>query len=153
MALMERNTFEFYGINDCDMIVLVPRPEKPPPIAAYPPGPATDGETIKDKLRQMTQSRDEENARLRDLKLVRMERKPRTFRKLVRSQDDATFPGSWRSFHQTVLADTDPTAPSEDPLPMCWQQPGRTPLFSRNGPFLAVQPDANPDLEREPLPR
>jgi hypothetical protein len=152
MALLERNTFELYGINDCDMIILVPRPQTPP-VGGFPQFPARGGETIRDKLRLMTQCRDEETARLCDLKLARMERKPRSFRRLVRSQDDTSFPGAWRSFHRTVVADGEPAAPSEDPLPICWRRPGRTPLFSRNGPSVDVQADTNPDISGQPLPR
>jgi hypothetical protein len=107
VLLLEAMTFEFYGVSDSDLIIVAPAP--------------SGGRANPAVVAEQKQATAEEPARLRDLKLTRMERKPKTFRRFVRTYENAIAPGPWQTAHRTVIPEMSATSPSEDPLPVSWR--------------------------------
>jgi hypothetical protein len=113
-------TFEFYGVRDGDSIVALPIENEDSVYGTNHWLTLTrDSESFNEALRWMLEPATAgEAARLRDLQLMRLERKPRSFMKIFsRAGMDEREPT--RSDSSTVLG-LPPKSPSVDALPIEW---------------------------------
>jgi hypothetical protein len=119
--LLDKETFAFYGLRSRDIIVALPctpdNRDVPKWIAL-----THDSDAFSDRIACIiNQDVSREAGRLRDFQLTRMERRPRTFRKLVANSGRSSPP--LRSTRETTVIADPPDSPSSDPLPVGWALP------------------------------
>jgi hypothetical protein len=118
IELREDRSFEFYGIRDGDSIVALPLENRASVYAANPWLNLTrDADTFNESIRWMVDpATAAESARLRDLQLMRIERRPIAFIRLyapARLEENCQV----RPSSSTVLG-LPPKSPSVDALPL-----------------------------------
>ena len=120
--LGEEFTFNFYGINNHDIIVAVPDNCGFDLSNSNWIHASRDSDDIADRISfSMNSKTRPEASRLRDLKFMSIERKPRIYRKMCgaveRSADE--FP---KVFSNTIIDYTYTDSPSVQALPVCWNE-------------------------------
>jgi hypothetical protein len=123
ILLSDSNSFDFYGIREQDFLLALPIP----PEAAYTSGwisLSQDTESFKERLEcLLNRGTASEVARIRDQQFTKIERRPRTFRRLTAScQGGLEFPPPETQSSAMVIARSD-DAPSVAPLPILWSEP------------------------------
>lgn len=118
--LLENQTFESYGISDGDSIIAVPADQKDTLFSTSQWLNLTrDNESFNDCMRWMLDpATSGEAARLRDLHLMKMERRPRVFMRMCASymQEEEENRGlKWTKKDYPIA-----TEPMTDPLPFDW---------------------------------
>lgn len=121
-SLSETQTFRSYGIREKDVIVSVPSDAND--LSKWVTL-TRDSESFHDRIASVVdQGTAKEAARLRDFQITRMERKPRTYRKLVMNYERALMESSVVSTparkSATNLTEMRLEAPSVEPLPIIW---------------------------------
>jgi hypothetical protein len=116
--LLDNQTFGFYDLRPKDIIVALPctpdNRDVPKWIAL-----THDSDAFGERIACIiNQDISREAGRLRDFQLTKMERRPRTFRKLVANAGRKSPPPG-RILETTVIA-PQPDSPSRDPLPVGW---------------------------------
>lgn len=126
IALMDTETFGSYGIQEKDIIVSIPADTND---SSKWLTLTRDSESFSDRIASvMDQSTAKEASRLRDFQITRMERKPRTYRRLITNYERAMTesPVTSRSTEKfvTKMPQFTLAAPSVDPLPIIWDTDG-----------------------------
>ena len=124
--LLENLSFEFYGIKPRDVLVIIQSNQ--PSDSSRWLSLTRDTDSFTDRISSIiNQKTSREAARLRDFQLVRMERKPRTFRKLCFAKMSRI--GETTQCHNTTtsISFETPDMPSTDPLPSFWDRISPTP--------------------------
>jgi hypothetical protein len=113
--LLDNQTFAFYGLLPKDIIVALPDNHDVGKWIVL----THDSDAFSDRIVCIV-NRDisREVGRLRDFQLTKMERRARTFRKLVASARWTSPPP--RMTHETTVIAAPPESPNCDPLPVGW---------------------------------
>ena len=135
MYLSADYDFQFYGVKERDVIVVIPSNRN---LSAGDKWAnlTKDIELFREKVSSVIDPRtSREAAKLRDFQMLRLERKPRYFRKLCSSY--ANNPYNMRTSHSSsryglslkqmvVVEPAAASAPSTEPLPTFWAKPEPT---------------------------
>lgn len=121
--LLENFSFEFYGVKPYDIVVVVHQAQRDDPARWL--SLTRDNESFADRISSIiNQKTAREAARLRDFQLLRMERKPKTFRRLCSAKMLRMAKGSGSIFRaRRVATNIDyapPDSPCTDELPSFW---------------------------------
>jgi hypothetical protein len=118
MTMIASKTLEYYGVGDSDLIVMLPASRKVHDVAKLV-SVTRDIDEAKDRMRFLLNGeRLEETARLHDVQIMRMEARPKMYRKLLCDVDATNYDSGPQRFSRTVISARPPAHPSEDPLPL-----------------------------------
>lgn len=122
VILSESNTFEFYGLLPNDVIWSIPLVQQNLLDLQTWAARSLDADAFSESLSAMNNcGMSKEMARLRDLQMTRMERRPRTFRKVVDCYKRVIQKQSLKSEIKTESVHSEPLlSPSDEPLPVLW---------------------------------
>jgi hypothetical protein len=137
VVLVEKQTFSFYGIRERDIIVSVPCQPTDREMAKWI-DLTRDCEAFSERIASIIdQGTSREAGRIRDFQITRMERKPRTFRRLTNNCQRPLLPLRPQKAFRTILPER-ADGPSIEPLPVFW-------------PILATHADGLETSETVPL--
>ena len=118
--LVDTKTFQFYGIKTGDTLVVVQAAEMGLEVDKWL-SITDDVDGFRDKMKSvLNEGAGRETARIRDMLMTKLERKPRTFRKLcvaVENLAQRTFSGKNIELNTDFVTGD---APSDKPLPVNW---------------------------------
>ncbi|KAH0789377.1 hypothetical protein GPJ56_006711 [Histomonas meleagridis] len=124
--LIETFSFEFYGIKPRDVLVIV-QSNQSGDFSKWL-NLTRDTDTFSDRISSIiNQKTSREAARIRDFQLIRMERKPRAFRKLCSAKMSRIGESAKSQQSTTNISYERPTMPSTEALPSFWDIPNTTP--------------------------
>lgn len=123
--LLDKMTFDFYGIKNDDYIIALPQNEKSIYNFNQWINLSKEKDTFKESMNYMIQKNTyNESARIRDLRFMKIERNSKIFSKICKpfakeftDDNDDTFTKNV-IMKQTILKESD--APSTNPLPILW---------------------------------
>ena len=127
--LTEQVNFQYYGVKERDVIVVIPE-NRNLPVGDKWANLTKDPELFREKVTSMIDPRtSREAAKLRDFQMLRLERKPRYFRKLCNCYANSPYSVKTASAHSSrslaiarmpIIAPQKATEPSTAPLPIFW---------------------------------
>jgi len=118
IVLTDSISFKYYGIKEKDVIVVVNSNKDSNSINKWK-SITSDKEVFNEKIAGIIDPQTaRETARIRDFQLMRMERKPRIFRKLCASIPTMVESKPFSGASLTVFSYQRPGGPSSDPLPI-----------------------------------
>ena len=141
--LIDSHTFSFYGIKNGDILIVIKSTDNNflnQKWIAYSKENDTFNERINSIINPQTTN---EVVRLRDLQMSRIERKPKTFRKLCQTATNFETKFNNNRLLEVNISNTPPINPSTSPLPIFW---GKN-TTSQSQPYLFFSPE-NVEQER-----
>ena len=128
--LSDTHSFNFYGVKERDVIVVIPNTQSRP-ISDKWANLMCDKDLFRERVSSVIDPKtSREAAKLRDFQMLRMERKPKVYRKLC-----ASFPSNAENTQlrissspsitedlKTIVPETALNGPSKDPLPIFWSR-------------------------------
>jgi hypothetical protein len=137
--LSDQNTFDFYSIRQKDIIVAIPAESDPGDFRKWS-SVTDDSETFAEKMSYLTsQGTSREVARLRDYQMIRAERRPRSFRKLISNYQNSGYGRVTSTLHVPLAIPSAPLLPNSNPLPIFWRRETTRTLVDSTQPFPVMK--------------
>jgi hypothetical protein len=138
VSLCDQNTFDFYSIRDRDVVVALPAGSDVALVRKWSLV-TDDSDTFAEKIGYLiNHETSREVGRLRDFQMMRVERRPRSFRKLVSAYQNSH--GRVASSPQaSFTVPSAPVTPNVDPLPTFWRTEAMTTTVGSTEPLTVLK--------------